>query len=366
MENRGEPEQRNLIGELTRGRELARQLQTHLHTPSASHESREALLQRILSSYENALSMLKCGASTSTSAFAARDPPPAMGAVTESPRSMSESPRSEDSDREFKDSELAKDASRKRKALPRWTQQVQISPGGGLEGPLEDGYNWRKYGQKDILGAKFPRGYYRCTHRNVHGCLATKQVQRSDDDPTIFEVTYRGHHTCSQAPPPAPPPAVAPSLEIREIPTETRSADVTNPPPPQIPVRSQEILLNFRSGLTVMTQKMDSSFPFLPSSQSHAFLSPSPPLPLDGGLSGCFAPPSNDFPVATTRTGDFGGLTRNVQLEPESGSELAQIISAATSSSVAAASSRPVGSDNPFVQLDFDPNFTFDNPSFFP
>lgn len=28
--------------------------------------------------------------------------------------------------------------------------------------------------------------------------MATKLVQRSDEDPTIFEVTYRGRHTCSQ------------------------------------------------------------------------------------------------------------------------------------------------------------------------
>jgi hypothetical protein len=45
------------------------------------------------------------------------------------------------------------------------------------------------------------RGYYRCTHRNGQGCLATKQVQRSDEDPTIIEVTYRGRHTCSQSKP---------------------------------------------------------------------------------------------------------------------------------------------------------------------
>ena len=29
--------------------------------------------------------------------------------------------------------------------------------------------------------------------------MATKQVQRSDEDPTIFEVTYRGRHTCTQS-----------------------------------------------------------------------------------------------------------------------------------------------------------------------
>jgi len=26
-----------------------------------------------------------------------------------------------------------------------------------VEGPLDDGYSWRKYGQKDILGAAHPR-----------------------------------------------------------------------------------------------------------------------------------------------------------------------------------------------------------------
>ena len=43
------------------------------------------------------------------------------------------------------------------------------------------------------------RAYYRCTHRNVQGCLATKQVQRSDEDSSVFEVTYRGRHTCIHA-----------------------------------------------------------------------------------------------------------------------------------------------------------------------
>lgn len=35
--------------------------------------------------------------------------------------------------------------------------RVRVSCESGLEGPHEDGYNWRKYGQKDILGAKYPR-----------------------------------------------------------------------------------------------------------------------------------------------------------------------------------------------------------------
>lgn len=40
------------------------------------------------------------------------------------------------------------------------------------------------------------RSYFRCTHRNDQGCQATKQVQRIEDDPSNFLITYMGHHTC--------------------------------------------------------------------------------------------------------------------------------------------------------------------------
>lgn len=44
-----------------------------------------------------------------------------------------------------------------RKTMPSWTKKVKVCSGTGLEGTLDDGHSWRKYGQKDILGAKFPR-----------------------------------------------------------------------------------------------------------------------------------------------------------------------------------------------------------------
>lgn len=44
-----------------------------------------------------------------------------------------------------------------RKTLPKWRSQVKVGSTGGVEGPLDDGHSWRKYGQKDILGAKHPR-----------------------------------------------------------------------------------------------------------------------------------------------------------------------------------------------------------------
>ncbi|KAF0927067.1 hypothetical protein E2562_029739 [Oryza meyeriana var. granulata] len=76
------------------------------------------------------------------------------------------------------------------------TVMVAAQRTGNTELPPDDGYTWRKYGQKDILGSRYPRSYYRCTHKNYYGCEAKKKVQRLDDDPFTYEVTYCGNHTC--------------------------------------------------------------------------------------------------------------------------------------------------------------------------
>ncbi|XP_047043787.1 transcription factor WRKY45-2-like [Lolium rigidum] len=60
----------------------------------------------------------------------------------------------------------------------------------------EDGFIWRKYGQKEILNSKHPRLYFRCTYRDDSGCKATRQVQMSEEDPSLYVITYFGHHTC--------------------------------------------------------------------------------------------------------------------------------------------------------------------------
>ncbi|XP_015694621.2 transcription factor WRKY19-like [Oryza brachyantha] len=67
-------------------------------------------------------------------------------------------------------------------------------------GDRGDSYTWRKYGQKDILGARFARNYYRCACAQRSGCSARKHVQQSDDDPTRLEITYIGAHTCDDRP----------------------------------------------------------------------------------------------------------------------------------------------------------------------
>ncbi|KAK9061006.1 hypothetical protein SSX86_018186 [Deinandra increscens subsp. villosa] len=65
-----------------------------------------------------------------------------------------------------------------------------------ISGTIEDGYGWRKYGQKEIHNSTSPRCYYRCTHKTIHGCKALKQVQKLEDGSHKFHITYLGHHTC--------------------------------------------------------------------------------------------------------------------------------------------------------------------------
>ncbi|XP_020161815.1 disease resistance protein RGA5 isoform X2 [Aegilops tauschii subsp. strangulata] len=84
-----------------------------------------------------------------------------------------------------------------RKTLPKWSTQVRVSSLQDIEGH-DDGFSWRKYGQKDILGSRNPRGYYRCTHHNTRGCQALKQLQATDGDPLLFNAIYVGNHTCTQ------------------------------------------------------------------------------------------------------------------------------------------------------------------------
>ncbi|KAL3614859.1 WRKY transcription factor [Castilleja foliolosa] len=63
----------------------------------------------------------------------------------------------------------------------------QRSGGGQSE---DDGYNWRKYGQKQVKGSEYPRSYYKCTHPN---CPVKKKVERSYEG-HITEIIYKGAH----------------------------------------------------------------------------------------------------------------------------------------------------------------------------
>ncbi|XP_076938232.1 putative WRKY transcription factor 4 [Bidens hawaiensis] len=59
-----------------------------------------------------------------------------------------------------------------------------------VDKPADDGYKWRKYGQKQVKGSEYPISYYKCTHPN---CPVKKQVERSVEG-LVTEIIYKGQH----------------------------------------------------------------------------------------------------------------------------------------------------------------------------
>ncbi|KAI4364120.1 hypothetical protein MLD38_020253 [Melastoma candidum] len=88
--------------------------------------------------------------------------------------------------------------------------QKQIPSVANCDRPY-DGYNWRKYGQKQVKGSEYPRSYYKCTHPS---CPVKKKVEQSLDG-DIMEIVYKGEHNHLKPQPvkrgsssqPADPPA---------------------------------------------------------------------------------------------------------------------------------------------------------------
>ncbi|XP_028762063.1 probable WRKY transcription factor 4 isoform X2 [Neltuma alba] len=76
-------------------------------------------------------------------------------------------------------------------------KQVQMMPpssgttSSAMKECPDDGFNWRKYGQKQVKGSEFPRSYYKCTYQN---CPVKKKVERSLDDDHVVAIIYKGQH----------------------------------------------------------------------------------------------------------------------------------------------------------------------------
>ncbi|XP_030540381.2 WRKY DNA-binding transcription factor 70-like [Rhodamnia argentea] len=174
------PERRVMEELLLQGQSAAVQFQLLLKNPPSrdgsdrSGPSPDELLGKILRSFDEGLSVL---GSCRESACAGHD--------------RQVSPCSGESSKSKKRVDLKgrRGCHKRRKASQAWMT---------VSSTVEDNHAWRKYGQKVILNAKYPRSYFRCTHKHDQDCKALKQVQRMEEDPQMFHITYIGVHTCSR------------------------------------------------------------------------------------------------------------------------------------------------------------------------
>lgn len=104
--------------------------------------------------------------------------------------------------------------------LPKIAQQmvgeeskIMASSSANVDRPSYDGYNWRKYGQKQVKGSEHPRSYYKCTYPN---CPVKKMVERSSDG-HIAEIVYKGEHN---HPKPLPPKRSASGVQRQGLATD--------------------------------------------------------------------------------------------------------------------------------------------------
>ncbi|CAN1769655.1 Probable WRKY transcription factor 2 [Linum perenne] len=74
-------------------------------------------------------------------------------------------------------------------------EQKGTFTGTGSGRTSEDGYSWRKYGQKQVKGSEYPRSYYKCTNPS---CQVKKKIERSHDG-QITEIIYKGAHNHPKA-----------------------------------------------------------------------------------------------------------------------------------------------------------------------
>ncbi|CAO2147436.1 unnamed protein product [Urochloa humidicola] len=223
---------------------------------SSNHQLAQSLLSDALRALNVALSVMKQQQPALPAAS-----PVASAVVKAEPRGLSPptSPASADSQAIAATERRAKKRSRSssvmegNKTSSSWVNFTTV--------PCEDGYEWRKYGEKKINGTSYTRSYFRCTYKDERGCLATKHVQQKDSssDPPVFQVTYNNKHTCNNTCTTTTaaaansserllikqePPAVLPPTLVEAYSSLISTLDQTPPPPcqedPSFPVSMQQ------------------------------------------------------------------------------------------------------------------------------
>ncbi|KAJ6877645.1 WRKY DNA-binding transcription factor 70-like [Populus alba x Populus x berolinensis] len=179
-----------VIKELVQGHEFATQLQIRLQKPCGNFDGRFSsageLVGKILRSFSETLSVIT--SSESAGGEICQNLASSLG-----DSACYDDRRSEDSGESTK-RPATKDRRgcyKRKKISQSWTT---VCP------TIEDSHAWRKYGQKGILNAKYPRSYFGCIRKYEQGCKAKKQVQRMEDNPDMYHTTYIGSHTCRNIP----------------------------------------------------------------------------------------------------------------------------------------------------------------------
>ncbi|KAG5524955.1 hypothetical protein RHGRI_031593 [Rhododendron griersonianum] len=158
----------NAVHELTEGFELASQLRAIINEPFGTDRSVEAgdLIGKILRSFADTISLLNSG----------KAPDPSLANPGAPLNTLGTSRR--------------KNPSSRKRITPNLP---------------DDGHVWRQCRRKEVHNPRYPRSdYYECTYRTSQGCLAKKLVQRTEDNPLMYQTTYTNHHTCNnrlKAPP---------------------------------------------------------------------------------------------------------------------------------------------------------------------
>ncbi|KAJ3684226.1 hypothetical protein LUZ61_013390 [Rhynchospora tenuis] len=181
-------EQEVAIKEVGRGYDIIKQLQYLLQLKSRKggeaipmHELAETLFREALQSLNHALCIMRSGV---TKVEIKSD---MVVIESDSPaHSSHESVTSYNSDQRSENGR----GKRRRVGESSWINNTSM--------PYDDGYQWRKYGDKKISGSDFPRSYFRCTYKE-QGCQAKKLVQQTTNklDMPLFQVTYTNKHTCN-------------------------------------------------------------------------------------------------------------------------------------------------------------------------
>uniref|UniRef100_A0A453I1M9 WRKY domain-containing protein n=1 Tax=Aegilops tauschii subsp. strangulata TaxID=200361 RepID=A0A453I1M9_AEGTS len=106
-------------------------------------------------------------------------------------QSSGSSDREEDNDEAGDDNGDAGIVNANKRHVPAPAQRIIVQTTSEID-LLDDGYRWRKYGQKVVKGNPHPRSYYKCTYQ---GCDVKKHIERCSQDPTAVITTYEGKHS---------------------------------------------------------------------------------------------------------------------------------------------------------------------------